>query len=208
MRYGILQSASYYPGQSDAVLFANDDWKSLALASPRTIHHRYSGCGPVMNTRRPPSIQDLYPEDVAHCYGCGRSNPHGHQLKSFVEGGEVVGHFTPGPDYVSLPGFVYGGLLASLVDCHAMATAAAADLGEMTVSAGALAPRYVTGGLRVDYLKPTPLGVELEIRGRVKEQSKKKKIVELTVSAGGTVTVRAEVVAVRMPKSMEQPQAK
>jgi acyl-coenzyme A thioesterase PaaI-like protein len=158
-----------------------------------------------MSISRPPSIQDLYPEDVAHCYGCGRSNPHGHQLKSFVEGDEVVAHFTPGPDYSSLPGFVYGGLLASLVDCHAMATAAAADLGGMAISGGAVAPRYVTGALRVDYLKPTPLGIELEIRGRVKEQSERKKVVELTVSAAGTVTVRAEAVAVRMPKSMERP---
>jgi acyl-coenzyme A thioesterase PaaI-like protein len=162
-----------------------------------------------MSTRRPPAIQDIYPEDVAHCYGCGRSNPHGHQLKSFAEddeGGDVVAHFTPGPDYVSLPGFVYGGLLASLVDCHAMATAAAADLAGTTLSGGIVAPRYVTGALRVDYLKPTPLGVELEIRGCVKEQSERKKVVELTVSAAGTVTVRAEAVAVRMPKSMEQPQ--
>jgi acyl-coenzyme A thioesterase PaaI-like protein len=159
-------------------------------------------------TTRPPAIQDLYPDDVAHCYGCGRSNPHGHQLKSFAEGGEVVAHFTPGPDYSSLPGFVYGGLLASLVDCHAMATAAAADLGGAAISGGTQAPRYVTGSLRVDYLKPTPLGVELEIRGRIKEQSERKKVVELTVSAAGTVTVHAEAVAVRMPKSMEQPTKK
>ncbi|HEY2383161.1 MAG TPA: PaaI family thioesterase [Terriglobia bacterium] len=152
------------------------------------------------------AIQDLYPEDVAHCFGCGRSNPQGHQLKSYPEGGEVVAHFTPGPAYTSLPGFVYGGLLASLVDCHAMATAAAADLAGMPVDS--VAPRYVTGALRVDYLKPTPLGVELEIRGRVKEQSEKKKVVELTVSAAGTVTVRGEAVAVRMPRSMEQPPPK
>lgn len=149
------------------------------------------------------AIQDLYPEDVAHCFGCGRSNPHGHRLKSYREGGEVVAHFTPGADYVSLPGFVYGGLLASLVDCHAMATAAAADLSGVTSPSPGSAPRYVTGALRVDYLKPTPLGAELEIRGHVKEQSDRKKVVSLTVSASGTVTVRAEAVAVRMPKSME-----
>jgi acyl-coenzyme A thioesterase PaaI-like protein len=152
----------------------------------------------------PSAIQDLYPEDFAHCFGCGRNNPHGHQLKSYVEGEDVVAHFTPRPDHMSLPGFVYGGLLASLVDCHAMATAAAADLD---VSKAVTAPRYVTGALRVDYLKPTPLGVELEIRGRVKEQSEKKKVVMLTVTAAGTVTVRAEAVAVRMPKSMEPPPA-
>ena len=150
------------------------------------------------------AIQDLYPDDFAHCFGCGRSNVHGHQLKSYPAGDEVIAHFTPGADFVSLPGFVYGGLLASLVDCHAMATASAADLADMTSAGPGSAPRYVTGALHVDYLKPTPLGVELEIRGRVKEHNERKKVVTLTVSAAGTVTVRGEVVAVRMPKSMEQ----
>jgi acyl-coenzyme A thioesterase PaaI-like protein len=149
-----------------------------------------------------PAIQDLYPEDVAHCFGCGRGNPQGHQLKSYIEDGEVVARFTPGPQFVSLPGFVYGGLLASLIDCHAMATAAAADL--CATPGETVAPRYVTGALRVDYLKPTPLGVELEVRGSVREQSEKKKVVVLTLSANGVVTVKGEVVAVRMPKSMEQ----
>ncbi|HET9215766.1 MAG TPA: hotdog domain-containing protein, partial [Terriglobia bacterium] len=64
------------------------------------------------------------------------------------------------------------------------------------------APRYVTASLHVDYLKPTPLGVKLEIRGKVKERSERKAIVTLTVAAGENVTVRAEVVAVRMPSSM------
>jgi len=64
------------------------------------------------------------------------------------------------------------------------------------------APRYVTASLHVEYLKPTPLGVELEIRGRVKERSERKAIVTLTVSAEATVTVRAEAVAVRMPSTM------
>ena len=100
---------------------------------------------------------------------------------------------------MSVPGFVYGGLLASLVDCHAMATAAASEITEE------LAPRFVTAVLHVEYLKPTPLGPELEIRAQVKERSPRKAIVSLTVSVDGTVTVRAEVVAVRIPKTMEQP---
>ena len=151
------------------------------------------------------AIQDLYPDDFAHCFGCGRHNPNGHQLKSYAEGGEVVARFRPGPQYVSVPGFVYGGLLASLVDCHAMATAAAADLATSGEQAPATAPRYVTAALRVDYLKPTPQGVELEIRSHVKEASEKKKVVTFTVGAGGVVTVSGEAVAVRMPKTMEQP---
>src|SRR5215475_10684775 len=146
-----------------------------------------------------PAIQDLYPDDFAHCFGCGRNNANGHQLKSYIEGDEVVAHFTPSPHHIAVPGFVYGGLLASLADCHGMATAAA----DRWTGEGP-APRFVTGALRVDYLKPTPLGVELEIRGLVIEQSEKKKVVQLTLSAGGTVTVKAEAVAVRIPKSMEQ----
>lgn len=151
------------------------------------------------------AIQDLYPEDFAHCYGCGRNNLNGHQLKSYVEGDEVVARFVPGPDFVSLPGFVYGGLLASLVDCHAMATAAASDLTPGAEDSPV--PRYVTGGLHVDYLKPTPMGPQLVIRGRVIGRSEKKRVVEATVSVEGTVTIRAEVVAVRLPKTMERPRA-
>ena len=145
------------------------------------------------------AIQDLYPDDLAHCFGCGRHNSHGHQLKSYLEGEDVIARFTPGDHDVSLPGFVYGGLLASLADCHAMATATSADV-KSGVDA---APRFVTASLRVDYLKPTRLGIELEIRGRVTEGSPRKKIVAVTISAAGTITVRAEVVAVRMPKEME-----
>jgi acyl-coenzyme A thioesterase PaaI-like protein len=154
---------------------------------------------------RVPPIQDRYPDDFAHCFGCGRHNPLGHQLKSYPEGEEVVAHFTPEGHHVSVPGFVYGGLLASLVDCHAMAAAAAAELSASGVSQAGTAPRYVTAALRVDYLKPTPLGVELEIRGRVTERSERKAVAALTVSASGTVTVRAEVVAVRMPNTMSRP---
>ena len=151
------------------------------------------------------AIQDLYPDDFAHCYGCGRNNSEGHQLKSFVEGDEVVAHFTPSSCHVAVPGFVYGGLLASLVDCHAMATAAAAaELAAGRRIGEAQVDRFVTAALRVEYLKPTPLGGELEIRGHVTERSEKKAVVALTVSVYGNITVRAEAVAVRMPKIMER----
>ena len=158
-----------------------------------------------VSTPNGPAIQDLYPDDFAHCFGCGRNNPSGHHLKSFAEGDEVVAHFTPPAYQISVPGFVYGGLLASLADCHAMATAAAVAeraagrrLGEVP------APRFVTAALRVDYLKPTPLGIDLEIRGHVTERSEKKAVVTVTISAAENITVRAEVVAVRIPKSMER----
>jgi acyl-coenzyme A thioesterase PaaI-like protein len=151
------------------------------------------------------AIQDLYADDLSHCFGCGRNNPQGHQLKSFAEKDEVVAHFTPAPHHISIPGFVYGGLLASIADCHAMATAAvdAEQASGRRIGDGP-APRFVTAALKVEYLKPTPLGIELELRGHVTERSAKKAVVAVTISAAGTITVRAEVVAVRIPKSMQQ----
>jgi len=152
-----------------------------------------------------PAIQDLYPDDFAHCYGCGRNNAQGHQLKSFAIGDEVVAHFTPAPHHIAVPGFVYGGVLASLADCHAMATAAAAaEIAAGRKIGDEAVPRFVTASLKVDYLKPTPLGGELEIRGHVTERSEKKAVVAVTISAAGVVTVRAEVIAVRIPKNMER----
>ena len=62
--------------------------------------------------------------------------------------------------------------------------------------------RFVTAALRVDYVKPTPLGVELEVRGRVREVKGRKVVVEETVSAGGVITVRGEGVAVEVPGTM------
>jgi acyl-CoA thioesterase FadM len=54
----------------------------------------------------------------------------------------------------------------------------------------------------VDYVKPTPLGVDLEVRGKVKEHKGRKVIVEEWILANGIVTVRGEVVAVQVPESM------
>jgi hypothetical protein len=61
------------------------------------------------------SFQDYYPDSLAHCYGCGKLNEHGHQIKSYWDGEESVCHFMHKPYHISVPGFVYGGLLASLI---------------------------------------------------------------------------------------------
>ena len=148
-------------------------------------------------------LQDLYPADFAHCYGCGRLNTNGLHVKSEWTDGEAIARFKPAPYQMALPGFVYGGLIASLADCHAMATAAAASM----VAAGALpgrdpTPRFVTASLHIDFLRPTPLGPELLIRARPVEVGERKVIVELSVIAEGAECARARVVAVRAPMTM------
>lgn len=166
---------------------------------------------------RPIAFQDLYPDDVAHCYGCGRLNDQGHQIRSYWEGNETVARFTPGPQHTAIPGYVYGGLIASLIDCHGTGSAAAAAalhrgirLGEDPLPEGELAARFVTASLEVKYLKPTPLGPKLVIRGVIEEVAQdrdpargvRKVTTHITVEADGVVTAEGRVIAVRMPDSL------
>ena len=150
------------------------------------------------------SFQDQYPDILSHCFGCGRLNEHGYHIKSYWDGEESVAHFLPQPYHISIPGYVYGGLLASLIDCHGTGTAAAALYKAAKEQDPDAEPttRTLTASLHVDYLKPTPLGVELEVRGKVKELKGRKVVIEEWIVANGEITVRGEVVAVQVPQSM------
>ncbi len=149
------------------------------------------------------AFQDYYPDDLSYCYGCGRLNEHGLQIKSHWDGDETVAIYTPRPYHIAIPGYVYGGLIASLIDCHGTGTAAAAAYRAAGREMGTLpAFRFVTASLHVDYLRPTPLGVPLEVRGVVREIKGRKVVVEATVSAEGQVCARGQVVAVQMPDHM------
>lgn len=149
------------------------------------------------------SFQDFYPDHMAHCYGCGRLNDQGHHIQSFWEGEESVCHFLPDPKFISIPGYVYGGLLASLIDCHGTGTAAAAAYrSEARPMDSEPSLRFLTASLRVDYVRPTPLGPMLEVRGKVKEVRGRKVVIEEWITAGGETTVRGELVAVQVPDQL------
>jgi acyl-coenzyme A thioesterase PaaI-like protein len=149
------------------------------------------------------AFQDYYPDDLSYCYGCGRLNEDGHHFETRWDGDETVTVFEPEPCHIAIPGYVYGGLLASLIDCHSTGTAAAAAYRAAGRPMGSDPPfRFVTASLRVDYLRPTPLGVRLTVRGVVKEIKGRKVIVASELSAGGEVCVRGEVVCVEMPKHL------
>jgi acyl-coenzyme A thioesterase PaaI-like protein len=149
------------------------------------------------------AIQDIYPDDYAHCYGCGRLNDEGHHFKTRWEGGRTVTIYTPDPKHTAIPGFVYGGVLASLIDCHGTGSAALAlhRKNGHEVGDGALPPRFVTASLNATYLKPTPQEVPLKAVGTVEEIHPKKWKVLIDVFAGEDLCVKGEVVAVVMPKT-------
>lgn len=152
------------------------------------------------------AVQDFYPDDFAHCYGCGRLNRDGLHVRTIWQGDATTARFAPRQEHVALPGFVYGGLIASLIDCHGVATAAATieraagrEIGD------APAPRYVTASLHVDFLKPTPHGPELELTARAAGIAGRWVTVDVAVKADGVLTARGRVIAVPLPDSMRAP---
>ncbi len=145
------------------------------------------------------AVQDYYPDDIAVCYGCGKSNRHGYQLKTYWEDEETVCRFQPKAYHTAFPGYVYGGLIASLIDCHATATAASAKVREEGKALGiGTVGRFITASLHVDYVAPTPIDTTLELRGRVKASKGRKMVISVTLLAEGRETARGEVVALRM----------
>ena len=146
------------------------------------------------------AVQDYYPDDIAICYGCGKNNPDGLQIKTMWNGEEGILRFKPRPYHTAFPGVVYGGLIASLIDCHSIGTAVGA-----AYTAEGRGPdtepeiTYVTGNLNVTFLKPTPIDSELLLRAKVKEMHEKKAIVTCTVYANGEEVAKGEVTVVRVP---------
>jgi len=149
------------------------------------------------------AFQDFYPDDLAHCYGCGRLNEHGHHVRSFRDGEQTVCRLRPLSYHTSVPGYVYGGFIASLIDCHGTGSAAAAAYRAQGREMGSDPPlRFLTAKLEVNYLAPTPLDVTLEARGTIREISGRKVVVDISVLADGKETARGTVVAVQAPDEL------
>jgi len=147
----------------------------------------------------PRSIQELLPDN--RCFGCGTLNPRGLGVKSYVEGEEVVCRFQPSPDHMAGPTHVvYGGIIASVIDCHSVCTAIADAYRAAGRPIGS-EPRLwaVTASLQVSYLAPAPIAEPMVLRARVREVKGRKRLVACSLTSGGKECARAEVVAVEVP---------
>lgn len=147
----------------------------------------------------PPAIQDRIRPFGHTCFGCGQDNPHGLRIRSFWEHGEAVAHWQPEAWHVAGPGFLNGGIIATLLDCHmgAAATAHAYEAAGRPLGAEP-AVVVVTATLKVDYLKPTPVDGPVELRARVTEEAGRRIHLSASLLAGGEETARAESVFVRV----------
>lgn len=147
------------------------------------------------------SIQEQYPPEFSHCYGCGTRNPHGHKLKTYLDTDGTIARFTPGEQYSGgIPGNVYGGMVASLLDCHGTASAAAFHRRHAEANAPQEGPmgRFVTASLKIDFLAPTPQHQELTIRGRLQAIERRKVWVELTLQEGSVICAKGTMLAIHM----------
>jgi acyl-coenzyme A thioesterase PaaI-like protein len=152
------------------------------------------------------ALQDAWPD--ATCYGCGPANTEGLRIKSYwsEDGSEVVCTFEPEPKHnAGFPNVMYGGLVASLIDCHSVWTAIAHTYRAEGRQHGSLpAISYVTGSLTVRYLKPTALDTPVVLRAHVTELHPRKAMVHCDLYSGGEKTAEGDVLAVRfnMDKSL------
>jgi len=112
------------------------------------------------------AIQNIvYP--TLQCFGCGPANPKGLHLLSYATEGGAVGTFTPWPEHDSGNGFLNGGIIATLLDCHGGAAAlwAAYQHGWHALPGAGLS--HVTAGLDVRYLRPAPLHDTVELQAEL-----------------------------------------
>ena len=156
-----------------------------------------------MSTSAPgaPAFQDLYPDGWSHCHGCGRLNETGLRIRSFWDGDETVATVIPRPEHTSLPGYVYGGLIASAIDCHSTGSAAGAAhrAAGGTLGEGPL-PRFGTARLAVDCVAPAPIGEPMRLRSKIVEVGARKVVVETELESGGQPCARGRAVLVRVPE--------
>jgi acyl-coenzyme A thioesterase PaaI-like protein len=130
------------------------------------------------------SLQDTFaPETI--CFGCGPANAHGLQIKSHVQGNELVATWSAQAHHRAFEGVVNGGIIGTLLDCHSNWTAAWKLKTERGLDA---LPCTVTAEFHVKLKAPTPADKPLTLRARPVEVKGDKVTVEAEIEAEGKVT--------------------
>jgi uncharacterized protein (TIGR00369 family) len=111
------------------------------------------------------------------CFGCGPANATGLQLEFLVAvDGTVVCLTTIPATFEGHPGYLHGGIIATLLDEAMSKAGRARNLTTMT------------GHLEIDYLRPVPSGAPIRIEGRIVRSEGRKHWTEARIlNAKGTV---------------------
>lgn len=131
------------------------------------------------------SLQERF-APTGRCFGCGPANEEGLRIRSFeADDGTANVEFQPRREHEAFAGFVSGGILGTLIDCHSNWTAIAALIER---SGASVAPSTVTAEYTVHFRRPTPSDRPLRVTGKVVEIGDDRATVESTIESGGIVT--------------------
>lgn len=135
------------------------------------------------------SIQErLYPQLT--CFCCGHANSKGLHLRSYQDGDTVAGTFTPWPEHDNGAGFLNGGIIAAILDCHSFAAVMVEAERNGWASDGPALP-FVTAGMDLRYLRPTPLTEPVGLWARVRQGSEREVVAEAEVRWDGKARAAA-----------------
>jgi uncharacterized protein (TIGR00369 family) len=112
------------------------------------------------------------------CFGCGPANPAGLHLEFLLaDDGSVVALLTVPDTFEGHPGYLHGGVIATLLD------------EAMSKSARARGLQTMTRHLEVDYLRPVPSGAPLRIEGRLMRSEGRKHWIEADIRDGNGIVL-------------------
>jgi acyl-coenzyme A thioesterase PaaI-like protein len=138
-------------------------------------------------TTTEPSLQQRYAPG-GRCFGCGPANPIGLQIGSHpdpTDEGVLVASWMPSPEHEAFAGVVNGGILGTLLDCHANWTAA----WHLMRKRGAdHPPTTVTLEYSIRMRRPTPSDAPLRLRAWVLDSADDRAPIEAEISSGNTIT--------------------
>lgn len=144
------------------------------------------------------AFQDLWPELYTHCFGCGRNNEHGLQIKSYWDGEDTICTWKPKKMYEAGMGILCGGILSTVIDCHCVNTAIAAryklegrELGSIPVIT------YVGGTITMKHISTIFIKDPIFLRAKINEITDRKTIMSCTVFSNDKECAKAEVTAVK-----------
>jgi hypothetical protein len=145
-------------------------------------------------------VQTSWPDLT--CYGCGPANEVGLHLESYLGEESETLVATVQPDGVfnsGAPNVMYGGHIASLIDCHSRwAAITFAYITEDRQLGSSSLIAYVTGELCVDYLAPTSLDCPIALTAWVKGDPGKRTRVKIELGPEDEITATGEVLAIRI----------
>ena len=153
------------------------------------------------------AIQDRYGERFQHCWGCGPKNDLGLHLKTYpsIDGECCISRIKLEKAYTGgVPSNVFGGMIATIFDCHGTASAAwfahhqkGLELTESTVIG-----RFITARLEIDYLSPSPIEAEIVVTSTLEELGERKTIIAMEMTVATKVRAKAKMVAVAVKDHM------